>query len=169
MPYVSLEPDQPVENSRCRIFIFTEGTVLGPRNKLEQFAVSRYVPIGGCVSLIRLWREQGAEICYITSRKTPKAVGAVKKLLLGYGFAGSRLYYRASKQAYSTLIEEARPDILIEDDCQSIGGAEQMCITHVKPAIRQAITSIAVNEFAGIDPLPPSLDELLARQFREGM
>ncbi len=165
MPYISLEQDRPLENTRCRIFIFTEGTVLGPRNKLEQFAISRYVPMGGCVPLIRAWREQGAEVRYITSRKAPKAVEAVKKLLLRYGFVGSRLYYREGKQTYSTLVEKAQPDILIEDDCQSIGGVEQMCITHVKPEIRQTITSIVVNEFAGIDHLPASLDELLAGQY----
>ncbi|SDM68878.1 hypothetical protein [Acetanaerobacterium elongatum] len=156
MPYIQLSE----ESVGVKVLIFTEGTVLGPRNALEHFSVSRYVPIGCCVSLIRLWQEQGADIQYITSRKSRKAVQGVQALLERYGFAGSRLYFRARGQQYHELVEQIRPDVLIEDDCRSIGGENQMCVTHVAPEIRQTIHSISVPEFQGIDHLPESLMEL---------
>ncbi len=53
------------------------------------------------------------------------------------------------------------PDVLIEDDCESIGGAGEMVITHVKPEIKTKIKSFAVKEFEGIDHLPDKVFELL--------
>jgi len=58
-------------------------------------------------------------------------------------------------------VETLKPDILIEDDCKSIGGAWQMCITIVKPDIKKNILSIAVPEFRGIDHLPLNIEKLL--------
>jgi len=53
------------------------------------------------------------------------------------------------------------PDILIEEDCRSIGGQWQMCITHVEPELKSKIKSIVVKEFKGIDHLPDDLPDLL--------
>ena len=50
-------------------------------------------------------------------------------------------------------MEAVKPDVLIEDDCKSIGGPRQMCITHVSPEVKRGITSIVVREFRGIDHL----------------
>jgi len=52
---------------------------------------------------------------------------------------------------------------LIEDDCKSIGGAWQMCITKVKPEIKKNIVSIIVPEFKGIDNLPTDIQQLLLK------
>jgi hypothetical protein len=142
--------------------IFTEGTILGPKNILEYFFCSRYIPIGGCVGKIRCLEEQGAEILYCTSRKREKNRNAIADILRRYHFPGTRLYYRAEKQRYKDIIEEVMPDILIEDDCKSLGGAWQMCITDVKPEVKGKIKSIVVKEFVGLDSLPVSLTELKA-------
>ena len=53
--------------------------------------------------------------------------------------------------------------MLIEDDCESIGGEEEMTITHVRAEIRSSIRSIRLREFEGVDHLPDSLEELIGR------
>jgi hypothetical protein len=143
------------------IVIFTEGTVLGPKSVLGLYSHARYVPMGNCVEKLRRWETQGAEIMYITSRKTEKQVDEIRLLLEKYDFPGTKLYFRKQGQKYRDIVEEIKPEILIEDDCRSIGGQWQMCITHVKPELRAGIKSIVVKEFRGIDHLPDVLDDLL--------
>lgn len=53
----------------------------------------------------------------------------------------------------SNIIEALCPDILIKDDCKSIGGDWQMCITKVNLELKEKIKSIIVPEFKGIDNL----------------
>ena len=74
-------------------------------------------------------------------------------LLKKHNFRGLYLAAREPGESYADIIEALRPDVLIEDDCKSIGGAWQMCITKVKPEIRKNIKSIVVPEFDGIDNL----------------
>lgn len=143
------------------IMLFTEGTVLGPKSILGLYFHARYVPIGNCVEKIRKWEEQGAEIIYVTSRRTEKQVGEIRHLLEKYDFPGTKLHYRKKGQKYSDIVEAIMPDILIEDDCRSIGGQWQMCITHVKPEFKAGLKSIVVREFRGIDHLPDLLEALL--------
>ena len=159
MPYIELADSQP---SRVRIMIFAEGTILKPKSPLSLYNLRTYVPIGNAVSMIESWYRQNAEILYCTSRKGKQAEN-MARLLQSYQFAGSKLYYRAEKQQYKDIVEEVRPDILIEDDCRSIGGSSQMCITHVTPAIKDSIKSIPVEEFKGIDHLASSVPDLWAR------
>ena len=82
------------------------------------------------------------------------------RLLLKYEFVGSKLYYREKAEKYKNIVETVRPDVLIEDDCKSIGGSWQMGITYVEPQIKNAIQSIVVKEFKGIDHLPHDVQEL---------
>lgn len=149
------------EANKLRIMVFTEGTILGPKSVLYHFSHSSYVPIGASVERLKAWEQQGAEILYITSRKKEKQVGEIKKLLLKYDFPGEYLYYRGTGKKYKDIVEEVVPDVLIEDDCRSIGGSWQMCITYVKPEIKVKIKSIVVKEFKGIGDLLHLLSELI--------
>ncbi len=160
MPYIALPVSQP---SKVKIMIFAEGTILKPKSPFSLYNHRTYIPIGNAVSIIENWRRQNAEILYCTSRKGKQAED-IAHLLRRYRFAGSKLYYREEKQKYKDIIEEVRPDILIEDDCRSIGGSWQMCITHVAPSIRTSIKSIVVKEFRGIDHLPLSVPDLGAEE-----
>ena len=45
------------------------------------------------------------------------------------------------------------PDILIEDDCESIGGTFEMIYPNIRSELRFKIKSIVVKEFEGIDRL----------------
>lgn len=139
-------------NDGVRIMIFVEGTIFKPKAKLYLLSFKNYVPIGNCVKIINRWHERGAQITYCTSRKG-KYVHVIEKLLERYGLPGERLYYRSGTQTYKDIVEAVKPDVLIEDDCESIGKESQMCITHVSAEIKRDIQSVAVREFEGIDHL----------------
>lgn len=142
------------------IMIFTEGTILKPKSWLSLYNHNGYIPIGNSVKIIEGWQTQGANIIYCTSRKKKQAYD-MATLLKRFGFSGVFLAAREQKEKYKDIVETLKPDILIEDDCKSIGGAWQMCITKVKPDIKKNIVSIAVPEFRGIDHLPLNIEKLL--------
>lgn len=148
-------------HKKVSIMIFTEGTILGPKNIFHHFNHALYVPIKNSVNIIKSWEEQGAEIMYITSRKKLKEVQEIKEILIKNNFSGRYLYYRNKKQKYKDIVELVAPNILIEDNCRSIGGKWQMCITYVKSEVKEKIKSIVVKEFTGIDDLPLLLPDLL--------
>lgn len=155
MPYIKLADSHP---AKMKIMIFAEGTILKPKSLLLLYNHRFYIPIGNAAALIGTWN-QDAEIIYCTSRKGKQAE-EIAQLLMQYGFTGSKLYFREGRQKYQDIIESVRPDILIEDDCRSIGGSWQMCITHVAPQIKNTIKSIIVKEFKGIDHLSASVHDL---------
>jgi len=149
MPYIELS-DTTKLNSKTKIMIFAEGTIFKPRYFFTWYFLRSYVPIGNAEAIIASWAKQGAEIVYCTSLKG-KSTKIMVNLLRKFHFGGTRLYYRNEGESYKDIAEEIKPDILIEDDCKSIGGENQMCITFVEPKIKQNIKSIVIKEFQGID------------------
>lgn len=145
--------------SNITIMIFAEGTILKPKSWFSLYNHNAYVPIGNAAALISLWYNQGANIIYCTSRRNKQAEN-IACLLDTYGFCGDCLISREHKESYKDIVETIKPNILIEDDCKSIGGAWQMCITHVAPAIKNNIVSVIVSEFKGIDNLPEDINKL---------
>jgi len=119
-----------------------------------------YVPIGGAVAKLKSWERQGAEIVYLTSHRNVEGLRHDEHVLRKHGFPGGPVLFRQSEEAYGDVAERALPDILIEDDCESIGGAPQMTYPHIKEEIRSGIKSIVVREFEGIDHLPDGLGDL---------
>lgn len=123
-------------NTDPTIMIFTEGTILKPKSLLSLYNHNTYIPIGNAVNIIAAWQQQGANIIYCTSRKKKQA-DKIASLLKEYGFPGTLLVAQEQKEAYKDLVELLQPDILIEDDCKSIGGAWQMCITKVNQNLKK--------------------------------
>ena len=58
-------------------------------------------------------------------------------------------------------MERAQPDILIEDNCESIAGEVEMTYPQLRPELRSRIKTIVVEEFGGIDHLPDKLATLV--------
>lgn len=155
------------------ILIFTEGTILMHKSGLGRSREERvrqvvenepsthdfrsYVPIGNAVKKIRNWQNQGYEIQYITSRTDSTEINDIKRVLTKNGFPEGALLFRGENEDYRDVIERITSDILVEDDCESIGGAPEMIISRVSPEVRRNITSITVEEFGGIDHLPDDL------------
>jgi hypothetical protein len=160
-----------------KIMVFTEGTIIMHRggigynreeisrqvveNERTLYDWDSYVPIGNAVEKLRAWYNYGAEILYLTSRTIPGEIESIREVLSRYQFPQGSLLYRDENTQYKDLAEEITPDILVEDDCESIGGIEHMTITRVKSETREKITSIPVVEFGGIDHLPDDINELI--------
>ena len=73
------------------------------------------------------------------------------------------MYHRRKNEEYKDVAERAMPNILVEDDCESIGGEVEMTYPHIEPEKKKKIESIPVPEFGGINHLSNSLNELSIR------
>jgi hypothetical protein len=125
---------------------------------LHDFAA--YVPIGGAAAKIRAWAEHGAVISYLSSHRDPTDVETDAAVLRRHGFPPGPLLARGPGESYGQVVERAMPDVLVEDDCESIG-REEIAYFQLRPDVSSRIVSIIVPEFGGIDHLPVSLDELM--------
>jgi hypothetical protein len=159
-----------------KILIFTEGTIIMHKTAIghsrdeivkqvenEEESVhdyQSYVPVGNAVKKLQNWKNDGAEILYLTSRKKSEEVKQIQNILKKFNFPDGQLLFRQKNEEYKDVAEKIIPDVLIEDDCESIGGIDEMTITHVKPEIKKKITSIPIKEFGGIDHLPDKISAL---------
>lgn len=151
------------------LLIFTEGTIIMHRSakgltrkeivaqvKSQERSVkdySTYIPIGNSPEKLKEWDSQGMTISYITSRRKPEGIEQIREVLKSNNFPEGELYFRENHETYSDVIERVMPEILIEDDCESIGGEQEMCITNVNPEKKKLIKAITVKEFGGIDAI----------------
>jgi hypothetical protein len=84
------------------------------------------------------------------------------EVLRTYGFPQGEVQFRRGGEDYGVAAERVVPDIIIEDDCESIGGETEMIYPQIEAELRGKIRSIVVKEFAGIDHLPDELSALQA-------
>ncbi len=76
-------------------------------------------------------------------------------------FPERRLFHRLKGEECPVVAERVKPDILIEDDCESIGGEREMA--SYKLDRKAKIRAIIVKEFGGIDHLPDEMEGLRKR------
>lgn len=138
----------------------TERVEQSVRRDASVLDYANYVPVGKAVEKIRKWQEQGAEIVYLSSHEDEESVKKDIQVLANYNFPDAPVLYRRGKETYADIAERVMPDILIEDDCESIGGEPEMTYPHINPKKKRLIKSIVVPEFSGIDNLPDNLEEL---------
>lgn len=168
-----------------KILVFTEGTVLmhsslegltreervkkskeRPRPLPNGF-FEEEVPNSKAVKKLQAWKDQGAEIFYLTSRTTTEQVDDIRNVLRTCSFPDSQnLLFRKKGEKYKDVAERLMPDILVEDDCESIGGGKEMTYTYIRPELKKKVKLVVVKEFGGIDHLPNELEELI--DYREG-
>lgn len=160
-----------------RILVFAEGTVLVHRDwaMLTRSEIVRLVgegrptgdyagsvPIGDAVAKLRAWKRQGADIVYLTSRRKSAEVDDIRGVLTRFGFPEGELCVRQPGERYSNVAERVMPDVLVEDDCESIGGEVEMTYPHIRPELKPRIKSVVVREFGGIDHLPDDISALVS-------
>jgi hypothetical protein len=146
-----------------KILVFTEGTATQHPTE-EQFSdVPSFVPTDGTVEKITMWWEQGAQICYLTSRRSSEDLQAVRTTLRRFGFPPGDLFFRREDEDYVAVVARAGPDILIEDDCKSIGWEE---VTTPKLKAEWGIEGLIVPEFGGLAHLPDDHGELVRMAWR---
>jgi len=119
-----------------------------------------YVPVGDAVAKLRRWQDAGAVVDYLSSHRNPDGLACDILVLRTHGFPVGRVLARRPGESYGDIAGREAPDILIEDDCESIGPGQ---ITHPQiPSVARAqIKSIIVPEFGGIDHLPDDPQALL--------
>lgn len=126
------------------------------------YDLESFIPVGNAVEKLNKWKEQGAEIVYLTSRRIKTEIETIKNVLQKYHFPDSQnLYFRQQREDYKDIAERVIPDILIEDDCESIGGEKEMVYPHIKDELKSKIKSIVVREFEGIDHITEKLTDLI--------
>ena len=146
-----------------KILVFLHGTIIMHKNAEGKHRKKRvkqsmqrersvldyanYIPIGKSVEKLREWKKQGAEIIYLSSHEKSKDVKKDKEVLKKYQFPLRKVVYRKDGEQYKNIAEKIIPDILIEDDCESIGGKSEMTITSVKVQVKKKIKSIILEEF----------------------
>ncbi len=161
-----------------RILVFTEGTLFigaddvnrsreqriqAVKDTLARLAAgipidySAEVPAGNAVEKLLTWRRQGAEIMYLTSRTLPDEIEDIRSVLRKFGFPEGELFFCQEGEAYKDVAERVLPDVIVEDDCESIGGEVEMTYPRIRPDIQARIKSIVVPEAGGIDHLPDDL------------
>ena len=123
---------------------------------------SSYMPVGDAVRKLRRWSQQGAQIVYMSSHQTYDDLEKDLEVLRKFDFPQGEVQFRLGGEEYRDAAERVMPDVIIEDDCESIGGEPEMIYPQIKAELRGKIRSIVVQEFAGIDHLPDELSALQA-------
>jgi len=73
----------------------------------------------------------------------------------------SSIAFRQKGEEYKDLAEKLMLDILVEDDCESIGGEQEMTYPHIRPDFKEKIKPVVAKEFSGIDHLPDKISQFL--------
>lgn len=135
-----------------KIMIFIEGTIFYTKPILFLFTKYGYKPIGNAVAITNALYDKGYDI-YLCSYVRKKRHAFIKTIIDFYGIKYTEILCRDKDEQYSDIVERLKPDILIEDDCRSIGGQKECCITKVNDELKSNIQSIIVPEFEGIDDI----------------
>jgi hypothetical protein len=122
-----------------------------------------YIPVGNAAKKVQKWRRQGVKICYLSSHKTAKDVETDRSVLKKHAFPDGQIFFRRNREEYRDVVERIRPlpDVIVEDDCESIGGKTEMVYSNLRSELRNRIKSIVVREFEGIDNAPDRISELM--------
>lgn len=172
-----------------RILVFLQGTIIMhehaaglSREEIIQQVTDQeesardfknYIPVGNAPQKLKKWAEQGAEICYLSALTENKkgrgdeivgkeGLQADKFVLDKYGFPQGNIYHRGQDESYADVVAKMTPypDVLIEDDCESMGQEAEVTYPSLSPELQRKIKSIVVKEFGGIDHLPDSPESL---------
>ena len=118
--------------------------------------------IGNATAKLRAWQERGATISYLSSRRDRESLDDVRWALRDGGAPDGELFFRQGSEHYGQAAERALPDVIVEDDCKSIGGAVEMTYPKLSPKFKARTGSVVVAEGNGIDHLPDDPAELAA-------
>ena len=159
-----------------RLLVFLHGTVLMHGGAVDVTRAERvaqvhaghptvgdyaaYVPVGQAVAKLHRWQDTGARIGYLSSHRNPDDVALDALVLRSHGFQAGRVLARQPGESYGDVAGREAPDVLIEDDCESIGPG-QITYPQIPSAVRARIKSIIIPEFGGLDHLPDNPQALL--------
>lgn len=153
-----------------RILVFLHGTAImhrtaAGRPRADRVRQSRqrdrsvldfasYVPTEAAVEKVRAWRRHGAAISYLSSHRDAADVELDRAVLAAQGFPAGTVFAREPGESYADAARRAGADIVVEDDCESIGGRSQTIAAGLAATPGRAVTSVIVPEFGGLAHLP---------------
>ena len=143
-----------------KIAVFLHGTITMHKDESSLHDFASYIPVGDSVAKLQKWTDQGAGILYLSSNEEVSEIEKDKGVLKRFNFPEGEIIYRQNGESYAQMVEKIMPDVLIEDDWESIGGEVEMCYPQIKPKLKSKIKEIVVKEFEGLDHLPDDLQEL---------
>lgn len=162
-----------------RILVFLHGTTIMHaagvgRSRVERVRQVRetdptvgdfaaYVPIGDAVATLTRWTRRGAEITYLSAHRTRRNVEADESVLRRHGFPPGPVFAREPGESYADVVGRATPDLIVEDDCESIGGTPKMTHPQLPDEVRRTVASVVVAEFDGIDGVADTVLAMLDR------
>ncbi len=147
-----------------RILVFTEGTII-KEVRGEDGKMVGATMLGNAAGKLTKWDGQGARIMYLSSRRSAEELSVVKITLKKNGLPKGHLYSRRQGEEYKDVAERILPDVILEDDCEGIGGEREMTYPRIRLDIKDRIVSIVVREFEGVDHLPDNLSRLLSGDY----
>ena len=171
-----------------KVLIFLHGTIImhasgknkKPSERIDQvldekdktiYDFDKYIPIENASETLNKWVENGIEIIYMSFHKEEINIKKDIEVLNKYNFPIATVLYRSRNQGYKDIVKNELPDIIIEDNCESIGKwienkykflpnifvrylkIREMVYPNLPKAIKKDIQSIIVEEFKGIDDL----------------
>lgn len=123
-----------------------------------------YVPTPGAVEKVEAWCRHGASVAYFSSHRREEDIAADQVVLRRHGFPEGPVHARQSGESYGAAVERLHPDLVVEDDCESIGGAPETIASQLTAAAARKICCLAVLEFAGLGALPDDPAKLITRR-----
>jgi hypothetical protein len=120
-----------------------------------------YIPTPGTAQKLAAWQRHGAAIVYLSSHRRRDGIRADTTVIRRYGFPPGPVHGRQEGEDYGPLVTRLGLDVLVEDDCESIGGAAQTCTAQLGSAGRQSVRCVVLPEFSGLTRLPDDPAELL--------
>jgi hypothetical protein len=120
-----------------------------------------YLPTPGTAGKLAAWQRQGAILVYLSSHRRPEDIRADESVICRRGLPAGPVYGRRQGEDYGPLVERLGLDVLVEDDCESIGGAAQTCASQLGPAGSRSVRCIVLPEFSGLTDLPDNPAQLL--------
>lgn len=130
-----------------------------------------YVPIDNANDVLTAWKAGGVEIVYMSPHKNEADLNKDRKVLERYNFPQGKIVHRAFFRGYRKIVKSELPDVIIEDDCESIGAMikerykflpdpvvvllkqKEMIYPCLQKDVKRKIKSIVVEEFSGIDAI----------------
>lgn len=111
------------------------------------------IPIGESARKVGAWSNHVGELYYLTASRKQENVTKCEAALRRWSFPPGTLLHREGQQSYSDVISPLHPDLIVEDDCESLGGTKEMVYPNLAENVRRSIASVVVREFEGIDHL----------------
>jgi len=162
--------------SAVRVMVFLHGTAIMHASAVGQPRAERvcqsrrrdasvldfaaYVPAENAVIKVQAWQRRGADICYLSSHTSPADVAIDGAVLATHGFPPGPVFFRRDGESYADVARRAGADVVVEDDCESIGGSRQTTASGVAHSPGRAVGCVIVPEFGGLTHLPDDPQEL---------